>query len=224
MKGDLAEDEGGGEWRSGATTSTEQSKVNERRREDRWKGREETQDSGNGEEYCGQDVVRGYSSWGGWKVCWRRVVRGHHWRNHSKVDSAESGKSVGAGVVRFLRAQALTVGLLVGIPDGMLIGVTGSFIDPLEEFSAALQIRCGPDLLENVDGVQCLGFCIFEPALFIRNPSLQLHRAGQTIRMVYRLRLGTFDVGVRVIGPALLGEQPCQGVMYPKQVIDPVER
>ena len=36
---------------------------------------------------------------GGSRVCRRKVVRGHHQRNHSTVDRAESRKSVGVGVV-----------------------------------------------------------------------------------------------------------------------------
>lgn len=42
------------------------------RKEDRLTEGKEMYDSGNGEEYCGQDVVRGYSPEGGWEVYWKQ--------------------------------------------------------------------------------------------------------------------------------------------------------
>jgi hypothetical protein len=44
-----------------------------------------------------------------------------------------------------------------------------------EELSGSLQFHCGPKFLKNVDGAQYFGPCLFEPVLFVPQPSLQLH-------------------------------------------------
>ena len=58
---------------------------------------------------------------------------------------------------------------------------------------------------------------------YCRNPRQRslLRRAAQKVRGIDRVRLDAFGVGVCVIGPGLVREQPCQGVMYPKQAIEP---
>ena len=139
---------------------------------------------------------------------------------------AESGKSVGAGGGTVSKSSTFKRSPSEYSSESSMEcswEATGSFIDLLEELSTVLHILRGPDLPINVDSTQCLGLCVFESTLFIPNPTLLLRRAAQKVWVIDRVCLGAFDVGVRVIGPALLGEQPCQGVMYPKQAIVPAE-
>jgi len=91
-------------------------------------------------------------------------------------------------------------------------------IDLLEELPNALRVICGPELLESIGGARCLGLCLPKPMLPMSKPSLQLHRAGQNVRVVAVscVQLGLFDVGVRVVETGFVGEQPRHTVSNPK--------
>ena len=74
----------------------------------------------------------------------------------------------------------------------------------MDEVSADLQfLRC-PSFLMDIGGTQRLRFGIYEPALPTQKPSLEIHCAGYEVRDIYRMRLCTFDMSVRVIEPALV--------------------
>lgn len=62
-----------------------------------------------------------------------------------------------------------------------------------------LQPPYGPELLKDFDCAQNLGHCLFEPVLSIPNPGVQLHRTTKVECMINRVRLGLFEVRVRVV-------------------------
>ena len=61
-----------------------------------------------------------------------------------------------------------------------------------------------------------LGPGFFEPALPIPEPGLQLHRATQMIGVIDRVRLGAFDLNMRIIDPVFILKLYRQGALDPK--------
>ena len=89
--------------------------------------------------------------------------------------------------------------------------------DPPEELSTILRILSrSPEFLKSIGSTQDLDLCFFETALLTQNLGLQCHCVAQPVRVINSVRLGMFDVGVRVIEPALAGNQLRQEVMGPK--------
>jgi len=97
-------------------------------------------------------------------------------------------------------------------------------LDPLEESSAPLQNLRSPELLIDIGSTRSLRPRLFEPVLLGPNPSPQLHRATQFVCVVDRVRLGLFDVSVRVLEPAFIEKQVRQVVMNPKRATVRPER
>ena len=80
-----------------------------------------------------------------------------------------------------------------------------------------------PEFLECTESAQRLGARLFKPVLSIPNPSLLIHRPGQKVRVVDRVRFGALDVSLSILEFALLVKHVCQGEIYPKQLADHVK-
>ena len=96
--------------------------------------------------------------------------------------------------------------------------------DLAEKLFRVLCIIRSPESLERVKSAQRLESRIFKPALSIPESGLPFHRAGQKVCVVNCVHLGAFKVSLCILEFAWLGKHLCQGVMYPKQLIDHVER
>ena len=77
-----------------------------------------------------------------------------------------------------------------------------------EDLPNTLHVICSPELLERIESTQCLGFRLFKPMLSVVKLSLQPHCASQEvcIMVIDRVRLGVFNVGVRVVKPVFIGK------------------
>lgn len=86
-------------------------------------------------------------------------------------------------------------------------------VNKREELPNALRIIRGPELLKYLDSAQGFGFCLFESVLSTPRLSLHPHHMSQNVcvMVVDRVRLGIFEVSVRVAKPAFIGKQVCHG-------------
>ena len=84
----------------------------------------------------------------------------------------------------------------------------------------------GPEFLKCIDSIKRLGSCLFKSMLPMPKLSPQPHRVGQKVCVmaVSRVRLGMFDVSVRVVKPPSIEKQRRQREMNSKQQSEPVEK
>ena len=101
-------------------------------------------------------------------------------------------------------------------------GVQFLFYHP-EELSAVLHVRRGPKLAVNFGRAQSLGPRVFKPVLPVQNMGLQARHTTQKVYVIDRVRLGVFEVRLRVVEPPFSAKQDRQFPMNPKQEIVPVE-
>src|SRR5882757_1786793 len=85
-----------------------------------------------------------------------------------------------------------------------------------KEPSAALEVNRSPELLENIDSAQCLGFRPFVPPLSIPQFSLQFRHVTQKIFVIGGVWFCMFNVRLGIIKLALVEEQPHQKIVNPK--------
>ena len=70
---------------------------------------------------------------------------------------------------------------------------------------------CGPQFLGYIESAQCLRFSLLKPVLSPQDASAREKHAAQDAHVDPRVRLGTFNVDVRIIDLAFLEIQIGQG-------------
>ena len=121
------------------------------------------------------------------------------------------------------RELTIRIQFTVGIRSIRGSRVLHLLFDIAEEGPAKFQVRRCPELFINIGGTQSLRPCFSESVLPTPNHSLEIHWATCEVCAIDRVRLGMFNVSLRITELALVGKQLYQAVIDPKLVNVPVE-